>query len=567
MRICSRCGSETYHIFERAVDTLPASMEIMKSEDSKLNSLPQGFETNLGRLHEMTSGRYVRLYTVDGGETELHPPVLTTPTIHDVALPSDRYQNAHLITSIQRYIPMLEPLAEVSARLHELFFDPWFSSLWTLQESYLCPHAIFLSRSSQRGTLSSTDHSVGDLHGLVTSCNQVAAICNDILADNALYEERKVQRAMQNAAYDDHAGYPPDHWSIRLVNLVVDILGLISASGMSALAVKNPLALLGMAGQRTASRDTDHVYGIQQVFNFRLGQSSRTSSQGIKYTRWILENQLGAELLRQYPVLSQMYVATIKTRFGSNWRINTGSRVPKLHLSSGLHELEFRNLCNLSVTYVEQRWWGSFEGRLCSFKTLSDSWAAMDSRSGIAEPPHQLMPNIPSVCELAMDVDILDAEVVEILGTVIGPGTRDYLSFAGGRALPQDQEYQRKYALWIRYCYKDDDLRVLLLGSFEDFEGKLEKMNLIEAGSTDAVGPPRPTKYHVGLILVKKSQPSEGLENNQHQFWKRVGFCVWKISSRRIDGKVAPKPEVYSPHLRILRAETGCWYKDHGLYG
>lgn len=540
---------------------------LAKHRTGKLREILDGFAKKVRNMCEEYSGDYARFYSSRGSSFESRSLAPQVPTIFDISLQGIQKITGESSVSIQRYVPLLQPLQEIAESLGALFVEPWFSSLWTLQESYLSPCAVFLSREGDRGTATSISDSCGDLQSLISTCSRLSTVCNDVLVDNVLREELRVQRLLQERGYNDQAGYPPDHWTVRLTNIVTEILGLIDTSGISALASGSPFALLGIAGRRTASRDTDHVYGIQQVFQLRLGQSAVSSPPGTKYSRWILENQLGAELLRRQPVLSQMFIAMTKTQLGGNWRISTGSRIPKLHILSNLHDLEYNCLCGLSVKYANRRWWACFDGKTCSFKTLSDSWAAMDSTVGSPVPPHSLYPSIPSVYELALDSYVKSSG--EEFYAEIGPATTDYGIWAAARALPQDQEYQRRYAWWVINCYKDDDIHVLLLGSFEDHERDLEKATVIENKFYGMGGPERLTKYHVGLILVRERNTENVFKGLPEQPWKRVGFCIWKVDSRRIDTKVNAGPADFGQHLRILRAndEQGHWQRHTGHYG
>jgi hypothetical protein len=72
----------------------------------------------------------------------------------------------------------------------------------------------------------------------------------------------------------------------------------------------NFIALLTPVRFRKAREDQDHIYGIMQVFGYRLGTSDPNSDQAQSYTRAELADQLGAALLQDRPIRSQLHVFT-----------------------------------------------------------------------------------------------------------------------------------------------------------------------------------------------------------------------------------------------------------------
>ena len=81
---------------------------------------------------------------------------------------------------------------------------------------------------------------------------------------------------------------------------------MLNRRGLLALATQNPIALYNTAQYRKSSLDWDRVYGIQQVFGFRLGASAPhvSNSRAKSFNRFVLEDQLGAASLVKYPIVS-----------------------------------------------------------------------------------------------------------------------------------------------------------------------------------------------------------------------------------------------------------------------
>lgn len=114
--------------------------------------------------------------------------------------------------------------------LDGLLQDPWFTSLWTLQELYLCPAAIILSRegtpvTQNGGTLDVSR--IETLESIYTHANSLS------------------------------------FWSTKTVHArpspqFPQIVDLIRKTGLGALWMNNPMGLLGISHSRNASRQLDY---------------------------------------------------------------------------------------------------------------------------------------------------------------------------------------------------------------------------------------------------------------------------------------------------------------------
>ena len=69
-------------------------------------------------------------------------------------------------------------MQNLDARLKKLFWDPWFTSLWTLQESYLRQNAVLLSREAQP----LNQDCLGGLRELISFCENLSSYCAKVLA-------------------------------------------------------------------------------------------------------------------------------------------------------------------------------------------------------------------------------------------------------------------------------------------------------------------------------------------------------------------------------------------------
>lgn len=157
--------------------------------------------------------------------------------------------------------------------IEKLTQDPWVGSLWTLQEAFICPRAVFLFRG-------------GD----------VAQGKADVLEDNVFTLRTTVMTI--SAIFDiarkaeERSGAPmtSSTWQ-RLCELYRDV-------GFAAMRGENPMALYNAATLRRPPKETDRIYGIMQVFRFRLGESDPATKPGAIFTLAQLEEQLGTNLVQ-----------------------------------------------------------------------------------------------------------------------------------------------------------------------------------------------------------------------------------------------------------------------------
>ncbi|ROV98343.1 hypothetical protein VMCG_07151 [Cytospora schulzeri] len=205
--------------------------------------------------------------------------------------------------STERMEENVEVLNTMTSTLDKICKDPWFSSLWTLQEAFLCPEARFLSRDGH--FVGSDSVAIGNLSQLTLICERTRVITEDLL------------KAFE---VDTLKGLT---WMKRCL----EIGHLVKAKGLAALHSRNPIVLYSTAGKRTAKKDYDYIYAIQQVFGFRLG-NSRPGDAGRVYSRLELQMQLGADLLEKYPVQSQMHIFDEPVEDQMGWCISLASRLP-----------------------------------------------------------------------------------------------------------------------------------------------------------------------------------------------------------------------------------------------
>lgn len=244
-------------------------------------------------------------------------------------------------------------LSDALKCLDVLLSDPWFSSLWTLQESFLSPAAHIVDREgtilAQKGPqvvpAGTENSSIIDLQILLRDCQYLASVCTQSIA----IKRKNNSEALQPSKLEE-----------TLVALVED-------KGLSKLARTNPMALYTTANKRTTREPCDRIYGIMQVFEFRLGSSAEGADPQKRYTLPELEVQFGSKLLKAMPLLSQMVTHMEVVPFGQAWRVQSFSKMPALAQYFAYYRTSsiwgrFQPRCDLSTCTTGNTTWGSFDG-------------------------------------------------------------------------------------------------------------------------------------------------------------------------------------------------------------
>lgn len=225
---------------------------------------------------------------------------------------------------------MIDPekwMSAVEELLKALRSDVWFSSLWTLQEAFLSPNAAILFRSglSEYGA---------------NFQPEIKGMENIWRLKDISYQWNQVRSGVRIL----HLSKGFENYKHRLECLETDIskIGILDSIkandtffGSSknyhevAWSMGNPLSLLAASYERRPSNADDEIYGIMQVFEFQLGRSSPEHRPGQTYTLEDLRDQLGAELMKIYPIASQLIVQGPCCATGKAWRVNNNISLPE----------------------------------------------------------------------------------------------------------------------------------------------------------------------------------------------------------------------------------------------
>ncbi|KAK1828327.1 hypothetical protein QBC39DRAFT_155847 [Podospora conica] len=396
------------------------------------------------------------------------------------------------------------PAARAALRLlddctRRFFADPWFSSLWTLQEAFLRPDAVVMT----------SDACVPprpDAPAYHVSMWDVIAELEQIQLSAALRETAP-------GIYDR-------------------LLSRFQKTGWASLFTGHPLATYLAASNRTAKRAEDRVYGIQQIFGFRVGISAVDAVPGSHFSLAQLEDQLGEQLLARLPIISQYHVFTEPVVLGRGWLVSSSKSVlpdldghdvaPTAPVSrpaaavSGPDEEDLGQeelaMCTLSVRRVGGLSWGHFAGRACDFHVL-------------AERSRQFETSYPFSDELFEEMPFfrVHLDATEELGEYKGPNPN-----ASGpeRHRPTVDKLLKRFDGQAR-----KDLKVLLLGRM----------------STDRAA------AMVGLVVLRRFGQGVG------HFYHRLGLCTWLIAYTEIGGEPLD--------TSVFNGDGEHWKSCSGLFG
>lgn len=369
-----------------------------------------------------------------------------------------------------------------------LIEDRWFSSLWTLQEAFLCQWAYVISGEVEALRIFSPQ-----LKDIFTACDTLNGVCK------------------RSIAHKKALNMPTAETEVRLVDMV-------EGSGLAALAMENPMVLYTVASNRVTSRPVDRVYGIMQVFDLRLGISAPHADKGASPTLPELELQLGQELLSRYPILSQLHVHTQPVKQDQAWRVSSVSRVPELASKVGYLVTkslmgDHTVLCQFSSAVVDGSACASFSGKICSFDVLQQAWASVDRRRNPGRPNRKKSTQQIVVDSLALLPSSLFTD----------DPTQD---------IPRDERQHRLAAELVNLCSRQAlTISVLLLGRFSDDRHTEDWWKLAGGSISEFTG----DRNNIGLILVR---------NTKAEVWNRLGICIWDLAQTASSQYISIQREV-----------------------
>ena len=382
---------------------------------------------------------------------------------------------------------------EVTMIIADFLADPWFSSLWTLQEIFLSPEAVIIPSDALKDSMD-----LCPLHGLSGTLHAI----KDALD------------------YNDE---------LRNVDKYCGLSAVIDETGLLVCLDKNLMGLLTAAGNRTTRREEDRVYGIMQVFEFRLGNSA-PDAEHRSFSLEELNDQLGEALLERDPVMSQMYVYQRRVKLGKGWRLNRDSAVPTESKHIYHHKRtqpELQHCAALFCQTFSGSLWGRFRGPTASFRAFA----------------RFLVRDWPNAWSYGSAMVLLDREMLDEC-----PASKRTTSLSR--------------AAFLASC--TPEITILLLGT----QLEREEMSV------------RDRTLSVGLLLRRRPLAIVLKHGIELGTWQRIGLFLWDTSSERSEEEAIRSAEPYKllanslsntttvvKDLHYLKGAGQLWNNASGLFG
>jgi hypothetical protein len=377
-----------------------------------------------------------------------------------------------------------EALENAQAVLKRLNQEPWFSSVWTLQEAYLRKDAVLLS-----------------------ACGDPNLVPEAYSTDTKSLHQEQYERLRLQHLLDACDAVWLFCWSENPDLQPGDIISQLKNLGIIGLNRNDPMRLYATAMSREPSRETDCIYGIQQIFELRLG-TTNPDNKSASYTLEQLENQLGDALMSENPVLSQNFVHTNSNLpIGKRWRLSRNLENPtmSLHYDTPWSHSIYQPRCKLSTKQNGDVLCGWFEGRVCDFALLQQAWKARSLSPAELKLRKQpiVMIQLDVGSELTMRVPTWRLPLTE-------PGVAgdEALALGIGGLLVEFTNPAVNFD-----CDDHRSLKVLHLGEYPSAENGC----------------------HVGILLYRSIREPRNI-------WRRVGICAWLARSSSRYGPAADLP-------------------------
>lgn len=426
---------------------------------------------------------------------------------------------------------LLQAAEAIVNALVAILQDPWFSSLWTLQESVLHRFALLLNKCGLPITTNGpwTGASpVTELADIAGACELTGAMIDlDIRAEQAA-----------------NPGAIPTARIERMRSL----RSTIHRSGLDFISCSNPNAQYAAAIYRQTSRPEDRIYAIMQVYGYRLGNSAPSIRKSRKFSLAELEVQFLRALASESALLSQAFQHLESPRPGQSWCITNPVRVPKrLHLLI-VHNQFMTSECFIAVHCRKKAY---FKGYACPFQELCEFWrqrsqdlmTRIETTSGAPNELNQRQQFFnPGEGGFISDSHfnrekyglILDSshDLDAVAMSFEWPPDTSTASVGSTRLIIESRplelaaaaEEHRPILARLVSRYGENALRVLYLGSAKYNERMMVALILVQ------------TVVRIPMLRKKV-------------LWKRIGTCFWNIGSGPLDNLVAS--------MNILQGQFG----------
>lgn len=399
--------------------------------------------------------------------------------------------------------------------------DPWFTSLWTLQEAFLSPRAIFMWQDSILLLEAEDSMEAYSLKDWVADWAAVKARCDE---DDLRSLEESKQLVREIDATGLFGGVRPEILT-EDIDILIDLFKTLGS----------PFHLLSAASQRESKYDEDRVYGIMQIFDLRLG-SSAPGETGKKFTTDQLEIQLASALLNKYPIFSQLVIHLMTPNPRPTWMITSAISFPEEAFTPWIHYSHGGEIINLA-----------------SFSTITRANMTVAHFQGPLSPFSQFCQIVSSYRK---QLSFISVKLDEPWNQQMGIGNEDISLF-------QDRSME-----WIGTNFPT--LQILLLGRLRPPPGAthdidpihIDKIGDITEASNTAIeldGDDFFVDWAVGLLMQERIHPA-----GRHEY-HRIGFITWDLRLIHWLAKKENQP-ISSTHSEYLQGKGAGWTVTGGFH-
>lgn len=411
-------------------------------------------------------------------------------------------------------------LQKLEGAFELILSDPWFTSLWTLQEIMMRNDAILLS---SEGSLAPYYEHYIELNDKGEFNFPRAETSNHPMTFNKLASMWQQQRNALLATAQNIDSIEVDSVStgkeiispIGLSARMKELADVLGTSGLVQLNSNNPHIQYGVTKYRRTIHAEDRIYAITQIYGLTVGQSLRPDEQPSLDE---LRTEFGLAVNALSLVQGQMFVHTASPYQDRSWCITEDSHVP-------MELRTCRDVKECSSVTSEANGSVIFTGQTCPFKTL------LDLHNGDIHPWAH---------DMALRLQIyMDNDIFRLLEPKANPCERwDWLipsqSSVNTELIWDEFGFPNKLhevGHTIAEHYGFDNLLVLKLGDTEcyggSYSGGYKQRGIDHLTEQVGRGVIRLPRKNIALLLRKLS---DGIAEPGRTSYARIGVCTWETT-------------------------------------
>lgn len=439
--------------------------------------------------------------------------------------------------------------------------DPWFSSLWTLQEGFLSPGAIFLFRDGvSSNLLAMCREEYGDnhlrqglsLHSWVHFWNHIRVILKEHPFDMAAEEMARLKETIMDVGVIEGV----------FNNLEVQVVIDRGYYNFSEGEMGNPFSLLAASQARTTSREEDRVYAIMQVFDVQVGKSAPDaltgSTRAMAFTLDELHVQLAAAVLAKYPVASQLMVQPEDWPAHKAWMVHPAMSIPQ----SALHiwnQLTFgcvvEHACVMGTHLIRRERSGLLiDG---SDNEENDVWACFTGLTTRLEGLIEAMAGVDRLQDIEFHLDGRWRVHPDIVGILAD----DHRNLWSKDAFGPAKARHVRLGDWLSNTFEAPTVLLLVRLSARPGRRDLECDMTEEKRNFE-----RSASKAVGLLLSPADPETSRADVGSRSQFKRIGFVIWNPLRTLDEGGMENADAIPVAVGDILHGDGPKWVNTDALF-